>query len=65
MASLTDLTIAQLGTALAKKEVSAVEVAGAHLAKLDQHRGLNAFITETPEKAHTMAAASDARRAKG
>ena len=65
MASLTDLTIAQLGAALAKKEASAVEVADAHLKKLDEHRALNAFITETPEKARAMAAASDARRAKG
>ena len=31
MAALTDLTIAQLGAALAKKEASAVEVADAHL----------------------------------
>src|SRR6267142_1778200 len=65
MAALTDLTIAQLATAMAKKEASAVEVADAHLAKLDEHRALNAFITETPEKAREMARASDARRAAG
>ncbi len=50
---------------LAKKEASAVEVTDAHLKKLDEHRALNAFITETPEKAREMAKASDARRAKG
>ena len=44
MAALTDLTIAQLGAALAKKEANAVEVADAHLKKLDEHRALNAFI---------------------
>ena len=33
--------------------------------KLDEHRALNAFITETPDKARDMAKASDARRAKG
>ena len=65
MASLTDLTIAQLGAAMAKKEASALEVADAHLGKLDEHRALNAFITETPDKAREMAKASDARRAKG
>src|SRR6195256_2162706 len=65
MAALTDLTIAQLTTALAKKEESAVDVADAHLKKLDEHRALNAFITETPDKARDMAKASDARRAKG
>src|ERR1700759_5069264 len=65
MASLTDLTLAQLSAAMAKKEASAVEVADAHLKKLDEHRALNAFITETPDKAREMAKASDARRAKG
>jgi len=40
-------------------------VAEAHLGKLDEHRVLNAFITETPDKAREMAKASDARRAKG
>ena len=32
---------------------------------MEAARTLNAFVTETPEKAMTMAAASDARRAKG
>src|SRR5258708_7757495 len=65
MAALTDLTIAQLAAAMAKKEASAVEVADVHLAKLDEHRALNVFITETPEKAREMAKASDVRRASG
>src|SRR5277367_3263866 len=65
MAALTDLTIAQLAAALAKKETSAVEVAEAHLGKLDEHRALNAFITETPDQAREMAKASDARRGRG
>ncbi len=50
---------------LARKEASAVDVADAHLKKLDEHRALNAFITETPDQAREMAKASDARRAKG
>src|SRR5471030_1683102 len=65
MAALTDLTLAQLSAAMAKKEASALEVADAHLKRLDEHRALNALITETPEKARAMAKASDARRAKG
>src|SRR5260370_32555052 len=65
MAALTDLPIAQLPAALAQKETSAVEVAEAHLGKLDEHRALNAFITETPDQAREMAKASDARRATG
>ena len=65
MASLTDLTVAGLAAAMARKEASAAEVTEAHLRKLDQHRGLNAFITETPDKACAMAKASDARRARG
>src|SRR5436190_19082158 len=65
MASLTDLTLAGLSVAMAKKEASAVEVADAHLKKLDEHRALNAFITETPDRARDMAKESDARRARG
>src|SRR3954454_2389629 len=65
MAALTDLTLAELSAAMAKKEASAVEVADAHLKKLDEHRALNAFITETPDKARAMAKASDERRAGG
>src|SRR6187399_1862970 len=65
MAALTDLTLAELLQAMAKKQASAVEVADAHLEKLDEHRALNAFITETPDKARAMAKASDERRARG
>ncbi|HYX03375.1 MAG TPA: amidase family protein, partial [Reyranella sp.] len=65
MAGLTDLTVAQLAKALARKEASALEVAEAHLKKLDEHRALNVFITETPERARDMAKAADARRTRG
>jgi aspartyl-tRNA(Asn)/glutamyl-tRNA(Gln) amidotransferase subunit A len=65
MAALTDLGIAELLAALERKETSAAEVADAHLGKLDEHRALNAFVTETPDKARAMAQASDARRARG
>jgi aspartyl-tRNA(Asn)/glutamyl-tRNA(Gln) amidotransferase subunit A len=65
MAALTDLTIAQLSAAMAGKHASALEVADAHLRKLDEHRALNAFISETPDRAREMAKESDSRRAKG
>src|SRR5260221_5929462 len=65
MAALTDLTLADRAAAMARKEASAVDVADAHLKKLDEHRAVNVFITETPDKAREMAKASDARRAKG
>ena len=65
MAALTDLTIAELTAVMARKEASALEVADAHLRKLDERRALNAFIVETPERARDMAKASDARRARG
>src|SRR6185295_13300203 len=64
-AELNGLTIAGALEGLAKKEFSATELAHAHLKAMEKHRDLNAFVVETPEKALSMAAASDARRAKG
>jgi aspartyl-tRNA(Asn)/glutamyl-tRNA(Gln) amidotransferase subunit A len=61
----TDLTIAAARDALAKGELSARELTEAHIAAVEAARPLNAFITETPEKALEMAAASDARRRSG
>jgi len=65
MSKPTDLTIVEMTEALGKGAISAVELADAHLAAMDAHRGLNAYITETPEKAREMAKASDARRKGG
>ncbi|HEX9702571.1 MAG TPA: amidase, partial [Rhodospirillales bacterium] len=65
MSDLTRLSIAEIGRGLAAKEFSGVELAGAHVAAMETHRGLNAFITETPEIALDRARESDARRAKG
>ncbi len=65
MAALTDLTLAEARDALGRGETSAVELAEAHLAAIEAARGLNAFITETPERALEMARASDARRSAG
>ncbi|MDF3073591.1 MAG: gatA 3 [Alphaproteobacteria bacterium] len=65
MSKPTDLTIADMTAALAKGAISAVELTEAHLAAMETHRGLNAYITETPARAREMAKASDARRKSG
>jgi aspartyl-tRNA(Asn)/glutamyl-tRNA(Gln) amidotransferase subunit A len=65
MAGASDLTIAGARDALAKGELSARELTEAFIAAVEAARPLNAFITETPEKALDMAAASDARRRNG
>jgi aspartyl-tRNA(Asn)/glutamyl-tRNA(Gln) amidotransferase subunit A len=62
---LTGLTIGEALDGLAKKSFSAKELTEASLAAMEKHRDLNAFIVETPDKARAMAAAADARRAKG
>ena len=50
---------------LAKGAFSARELTEAHIRAVEAARPLNAFITETPERALEMAAASDERRRKG
>ncbi len=65
MTDLTDLTIAEARDALAVGDITALDLAEAHLAAMAEAVGLNAFITETPEIARTRAAESDARRAAG
>ena len=65
MAGLNHLTLTEARDLLASGEVSARELTEAHIAAMESARSLNAFITETPEKALRMAEASDARRAKG
>ncbi|MBP2314033.1 Asp-tRNA(Asn)/Glu-tRNA(Gln) amidotransferase subunit GatA [Azospirillum soli] len=65
MGALTHLTMAEALDGLAKKEYTAVELTEAHVKAVETIRPLNAFITETPDKALEMAKASDARRAKG
>jgi aspartyl-tRNA(Asn)/glutamyl-tRNA(Gln) amidotransferase subunit A len=65
MTALTELGLGEALDALARGELSAVELAEAHVAAVEAARPLNAFITETPELALEMAKASDARRARG
>ena len=64
-ADLRDLTIAGARDALAAGDVSARELTEAHLAAMEGARDLNAFITETPDRALAAADESDARRADG
>jgi aspartyl-tRNA(Asn)/glutamyl-tRNA(Gln) amidotransferase subunit A len=65
MTSLTSLTLAAARDGLRKKAFSAREITDAYLAAMERARILNAYIVETPEKARAMAAASDAKLAKG
>ena len=57
-------TLAALSAALKKKEISSVELTRHFLARVEQHRTLNAFITLDPEKSLAQAQAADVRRAK-
>jgi aspartyl-tRNA(Asn)/glutamyl-tRNA(Gln) amidotransferase subunit A len=65
LSDLTDLTLAGARDALLQKQISAVDLAKAHIAAIEKARALNAFIVETPEKALAMAQDSDAKIAKG
>ncbi len=65
MTDLTDLTIAEARDGLSNREFSAVELADAHIAAMEQGRLLNAFVTETPERALQDAERSDGRLKAG
>jgi len=65
MSDLTKLTLKAALDGLKAKSFSAVEITKAHVAAVEAARPLNAFVLETPEKALDMAAASDARIARG
>ncbi len=65
MTDLTSLTLAQARDALRNKDFTATELAEAHLSAAEDARALNAFVLETPDRAHNMARAADARLAKG
>jgi aspartyl-tRNA(Asn)/glutamyl-tRNA(Gln) amidotransferase subunit A len=65
MTDLTALTLAQARDGLRKRAFSAKELADAHIAAVEQARALNAYVLETPEVAHVMAQAADARLKAG
>ncbi len=65
MTKLTDLTITEALQGLGDKKFSAAELTEAHISAVEKARGLNIFITETPDGARRQAQESDARRASG
>ncbi len=65
MTDLVNLHISEALDLLNKKEISSVELTKAHLAEMEKARFLNAYITETPERALADAEESDKRRANG
>jgi len=65
MTNPTDFTLAEARDAVRAKKISSVELTNAFVGAVEAARPLNAFVTETPERALEMAAVSDARIAKG
>lgn len=65
MTDLTQLTIKDALKGLDAKEFTSVELTQAHIDAGDAAKGLNAYITDTPEIAIEQAKASDARRSAG
>ncbi|MBI3677079.1 MAG: Asp-tRNA(Asn)/Glu-tRNA(Gln) amidotransferase subunit GatA [Proteobacteria bacterium] len=61
----TDFTLAEARDAVRAKKISSTELTKAFVAAVESARSLNAFVTETPERAMAMAKASDARLVKG
>jgi len=61
----TQFTLAEARDALAAKAISARELAQAHIDAIARARSLNAYITETPDRALVAATQSDAKIATG
>jgi aspartyl-tRNA(Asn)/glutamyl-tRNA(Gln) amidotransferase subunit A len=65
MSDPTAFSLAEARDVLKAKKISSRELTSAFVKAVEAARSLNAYVTETPEKALAMAAASDARLAKG
>ena len=65
MADLLALTLTEARDGLRAGDFTAAELTDAYIAAVEEARPLNAFITETPDKARTAAKASDDRLARG
>jgi aspartyl-tRNA(Asn)/glutamyl-tRNA(Gln) amidotransferase subunit A len=65
MSELVDFTLAEARDVLRAKKVSSAELTKACVAAIESARSLNAFVTETPERALAMANESDAKLARG
>ena len=64
-AGLTEQTITEAARGLDEGDFTSEELTRAHITAMDDNRGLNAFLAETPESALERARDSDKRRAKG
>lgn len=63
---LTDLTLAELSTKLATRELSPVEVTEAYLARIEEFDGaVHAYVTVTAERARSDALAAEAEIGRG
>jgi len=62
---LHQLSLAEMVASLRAREVSAVELAGQFLARMDQHAGLGAFLSTDSEVTLAQARAADDRLARG
>lgn len=65
MSDLTKLSLKAALAGLKARDFSSVDITKAHIEAIEQARGLNAYVLETPDKALAMAAASDERLARG
>ena len=65
MTKLTDLTIAEALKGLKNREFSAVELTKEYIRAMEEKRGLNAYVTETPEAALKQAESSDEKYRRG
>lgn len=65
MTNPADLTLAQLRDALKEKKITSLEATDAYLARIEQAKPLNTFITVTADKAREMAKASDEKLGRG
>ncbi|HUJ46033.1 MAG TPA: Asp-tRNA(Asn)/Glu-tRNA(Gln) amidotransferase subunit GatA [Rhizomicrobium sp.] len=65
MSDLTEFTLAGARDAVRAKKVSSTELTKAFVSAIEGARTLNAFVTETPDRAIGMAKESDARIARG
>lgn len=65
MPELYELSLTEAQEGLRKKEFTAKELTQSHINQMEAQRELNAFITETPEKALEMAEQSDQRLGQG
>ena len=65
MSDLLSLSLTDARDALKAKKTSSTELTEAYIGAMEAGRSLNAFITETPDKARAMAKASDEKLARG